>query len=140
MGLCLLRDRAKRGPGLGAVLWLVPNSADRARHRLDYIGASLSVVALVGTVAAVIEGPEIGWLNLGLDSGYAMILAAVFTMALGMALLMPPTTNAIVTSLPQIVGLWTAGRIGSRSGHCSHHTEPADDGRGGRRAVHRPGP
>jgi EmrB/QacA subfamily drug resistance transporter len=206
-----------------AILAVVPNSADEARHRLDYGGAVLSVVALVGIVFGIIEGPEIGWLDpvtlgafaVGLGaavayvlweqrvahplldprylliprfglgsltvtmaflamfgmfflltlylqfvlgysalgssvrllpfsaimiavaprspqltarfgaarvvtagflvmalgfvtasqldeaSGYAMILAAVAPMALGMALLMPPTTNAIVTSLPQ---------------------------------------
>lgn len=38
---------------------------------------------------------------LTVDSNYPLILAAVGPMAFGMALLMPPTTNAIVTSLPQ---------------------------------------
>ncbi len=208
---------------LGAIAWIVPNSADRARHRLDYVGALLSVMALVGVVFGIIEGQEIGWLDpvtigafvvglaagvvyvlwerrvehplldpryfrnarfglgsltvtmsflamfgmfylltlylqfvldysplgasvrllpfsaimvavaprspkltarfgagrvvalgffiqaigfgiaimLQVDSGYGMILAAVAPMALGMALLMPPSTNAIVTAVPQ---------------------------------------
>ena len=207
---------------LGTAL-VVPNSADRAKHRLDYVGAALSVVALVGLVFGIIEGPESGWLapvtilsfvvaavagaaylwwerraahplldpaffriprfglgsltitvaffamfgmfflltlylqfvlgysplgaavrllpfsvimilvaprsptltgrfgtrqvvaagfviqaigfglamTLGPDSGYWQLLLAVGPMALGMALLMPPTTNAIVNSLPQ---------------------------------------
>ncbi len=38
---------------------------------------------------------------LGVDSSYWLLLAAVAPMAAGMALLMPPTTNAIVSSLPQ---------------------------------------
>lgn len=205
------------------IVAVVPDSADTARHRLDYLGSFLSVVALVAIVFAIIEGPEIGWLDpvtvvafvvgvaaalayvrwersvehplldpdffriprfglgsltitiafltmfgmfflltlymqfvlgysplgaavrllpfsvvmiilaprspvftarfgtarvvaagfliqsvgfaiaafLDVDSSYAMLLAAVVPMAAGMALLMPPTTNAIVTSLPQ---------------------------------------
>jgi EmrB/QacA subfamily drug resistance transporter len=46
-----------------AVVAIVPNSADPARHRLDYVGAALSVVALTTTVFGIIEGPEIGWLD-----------------------------------------------------------------------------
>lgn len=46
-----------------AIIVVVPNSADRARHSLDYGGALLSVIALVGFVFAIIEGPEIGWLD-----------------------------------------------------------------------------
>jgi len=205
------------------ILAVVPNSADQARHRLDFGGAVLSVVALVSIVFAIIEAPEQGWTapitvgafalglvtgvvyvlwerrvehplldpryfliprfglgsltvtaaflamfgmfflftlylqfvlgysalgasvrllpfsaimvavaprspkltarfgaanvvaagfaiqavgfvlasTLGVDSSYWMVLASVAPMALGMALLMPPTTNAIVTSLPQ---------------------------------------
>ncbi len=208
---------------LVAIIAVVPNSADSAKHRLDYVGAVLSVIALVGFVFAIIEGPEIGWLDpitvgafmmsviaalvyirwerrvehplldpeyfripsfglgsltitvafmamfgmfflltlymqfvlgysalgaavrllpfsvvmialaprsplfiakfgvarvvslgfliqsigfalamlLDVDSGYPLLLAAVVPMAAGMALLMPPTTNAIVSSLPQ---------------------------------------
>ncbi|MDH3683470.1 MAG: DHA2 family efflux MFS transporter permease subunit [Acidimicrobiia bacterium] len=46
-----------------AIVAVVPNSADRQRHRLDYVGALLSVVALVAIVFGIIEGPEIGWLD-----------------------------------------------------------------------------
>lgn len=35
------------------------------------------------------------------DSSYWIVLAAVIPMAMGMAFLMPPTTNAIVSALPQ---------------------------------------
>lgn len=48
---------------LVAIIAIVPNSAERQRHRLDYGGALLSVIALVGFVFAVIEGPEIGWFD-----------------------------------------------------------------------------
>lgn len=206
-----------------AIIAVVPNSADSGRHRLDYVGALLSVIALSGLIFAIIEGPEIGWLDpitvgsfalsvvaavlyvrwersvehplldpdyfriprfglgsltitfaffsmfgmfflitlylqfvlghsplgaavrllpfsaimimiaprsptltarfgtsrviaagfviqsfgfamamlLGAGSGYALLLAAIGPMAAGMALLMPPSTNAIVTSIPQ---------------------------------------
>lgn len=205
------------------IIAVVPNSADQARHRLDFGGAALSVVALVSIVFAIIEAPEQGWTapitvgvfalgvitavvyvlwerrvehplldprffliprfglgsltvtasflamfgmfylftlylqfvldysplgasvrllpfsaimvavaprspkltarfgaarvvtagfliqavgfvlasTLGVGSSYWMVLASVAPMALGMALMMPPTTNAIVTSLPQ---------------------------------------
>ena len=48
---------------LVAIVLVVPNSADPARHRLDYVGSLLSVVALVSIVFAIIEGPAIGWLD-----------------------------------------------------------------------------
>ena len=48
---------------LVAILAIVPNSADAQRHKLDFVGAVLSIVALVGLVFAIIEGPEIGWLD-----------------------------------------------------------------------------
>jgi EmrB/QacA subfamily drug resistance transporter len=207
---------------LVAILAVVPNSAESVRHRLDYVGAVLSILALTGIVFGIIEGPEIGWTDpvtlsafvvgigaaivyvlwerradhplldpdyfliprfglgaltitmaflamfgmfflmtlylqfvlgysplgaavrllpfpvimialaprnpvftarfgtwrvvaagfviqaigfalctlLDVDSGYGMLLAAIAPLAVGMALLMPPTTNAIVTSLP----------------------------------------
>jgi EmrB/QacA subfamily drug resistance transporter len=208
---------------LGAIVAIVPNSAETVRHPLDFVGSLLSIVALVGIVFGIIEGPEIGWTDpvtlgafaigigaavayvlwerrsdhplldpnyfriprfglgaltisvaflsmfgmffimtlylqfvlgysplgaavrllpfsvimvvlaprsplftarfgtwrvvsagfviqaigfalctlLDVDSGYGMILLAVAPLAAGMALLMPPTTNAIITSLPQ---------------------------------------
>jgi predicted MFS family arabinose efflux permease len=44
-----------------AILLVVPNSADSEHQPIDYAGAGLSVVALVGVVFAIIEGPEVGW-------------------------------------------------------------------------------
>ncbi len=46
-----------------AVLAIVPNSADRGHHALDYVGAVLSVVALCALVFGIIQGPESGWLD-----------------------------------------------------------------------------
>ncbi len=46
---------------LVGVLAVVPNSADEEKHPLDYVGAVLSVVGLVGLVFGIIEGPESGW-------------------------------------------------------------------------------
>jgi EmrB/QacA subfamily drug resistance transporter len=46
-----------------AVVAVVPNSAEKTRHRLDFGGAVLSIMALVGIVFGIIEGPEIGWLD-----------------------------------------------------------------------------
>ena len=43
----------------GAVV--VPESRDRDAQRIDWIGAALSVVALVGLVTAIIEAPGSGW-------------------------------------------------------------------------------
>ena len=44
------------------ILAVVPNSSERVRHKLDYLGAILSVIALVSLVFAIVEGPEVGWL------------------------------------------------------------------------------
>ncbi|MCP4225350.1 MAG: MFS transporter, partial [Actinomycetia bacterium] len=50
---------------LVAIIAVVPNSADQDKHPLDYVGAALAVVALVALVFAIIEGPEIGWVDQG---------------------------------------------------------------------------
>ena len=63
---------------LAAIVAVVPNSADSQRHRIDYVGAVLSVVALVGLVFGIIQGPEVGWLDpLTLASFGVGLLAAV---------------------------------------------------------------
>lgn len=64
---------------LVAVAMIVPNSADEAKHKLDYGGAVLSVVMLASIVFGIIEGPEIGWTSpevLG-----AFVLGAVMVVA-----------------------------------------------------------
>jgi fucose permease len=65
------------------------------------------ITARFGTSRVVAAGFLIQAIGFGIattldaGSGYAHLLLAVLPMALGMSLLMPPTTNAIVTSLPQ---------------------------------------
>jgi hypothetical protein len=49
----------------------VPTSRDPGHTALDPIGAVLSVVALVGLVFAVIEGPELGWTSPATLAGFA---------------------------------------------------------------------
>lgn len=58
-----------------------------------------NVVAAGFAIQAV--GFVIAAAALDVDSSYPVVLAAIIPMATGMALLMPPTTNAIVSSLPQ---------------------------------------
>jgi EmrB/QacA subfamily drug resistance transporter len=60
-----------------AVILVVPNSADSARHSLDYTGAALSVVALTTIVFAIIEGPEIGWLDPVTIGAFAVGIASI---------------------------------------------------------------
>lgn len=45
------------------IVAVVPNSADAERHPLDFVGAILSVIALVSLVFGIVEGPEKGWLD-----------------------------------------------------------------------------
>ncbi len=59
-----------------AIVLIVPNSADAARHRLDYGGAVLSVVSLVSIVFGIIEGPETGWLDPVTIGAFALGVAA----------------------------------------------------------------
>lgn len=61
---------------LVAVIAIVPNSADAARHRIDYVGAAISVIALVGIIFGIIEGPEIGWLDPVTLTSFAVGLVA----------------------------------------------------------------
>lgn len=61
---------------LFAVIAVVPNSAESERHRLDYFGALLSVVALTSLVFGIIEGPESGWTSLLTIGAFAIGVAA----------------------------------------------------------------
>jgi EmrB/QacA subfamily drug resistance transporter len=61
-----------------AIVAVVPNSADVAKHRLDFAGAVLSVLALCGIVFGIIEGPEIGWTSPATLGAFAIgVVAAV---------------------------------------------------------------
>ncbi len=62
---------------LVAIIAIVPNSAEQIRHRLDLGGAVLSIVALVGIVFGIIEGPEIGWLDPVTLASFAIGAAAI---------------------------------------------------------------
>ena len=58
---------------------LVPESRDPDAQRVDWFGATLSVVGLVSLVSAIIEGPSRGWTNslsLGLFALAAVALAS----------------------------------------------------------------
>jgi EmrB/QacA subfamily drug resistance transporter len=63
---------------LGAAFWLVPESRDPEKPRLDVPGCVLSVAALVAVVWGLIEAPERGWtdsLVLAAFGGGAALLA-----------------------------------------------------------------
>lgn len=59
-----------------AIVAFVPNSAEQHRHRLDYMGALLSTVALVGLIFGIVQGPEIGWLDPVTIISFALSIAA----------------------------------------------------------------
>jgi EmrB/QacA subfamily drug resistance transporter len=61
--------------GLAAALWLVPDSADPARRRIDVPGALLSVLGLGLLLYAIIDIPTHGWhSSLVLGSGVAALV------------------------------------------------------------------
>ncbi|MFV0526691.1 MAG: MFS transporter [Acidimicrobiales bacterium] len=60
---------------IGVVAY-VPNSADSAHHRLDYVGALLSVVSLVALVYGIIQGPESGWGQANVLGAFVVSVAA----------------------------------------------------------------
>ncbi len=62
---------------VAAIIAVVPNSAEQQRHRLDYVGAVLSIVALVGLIFGIVQGPEIGWLDPVTIVSFVMSIAAV---------------------------------------------------------------
>src|SRR6185369_11854090 len=72
-------------PVVGALLLLtalfVPTSRDPGRTALDPIGSLLSVVALVGLVFAVIEGPELGWSAPATIAGFVAFVVGGFAWA-----------------------------------------------------------
>lgn len=88
---------------LGTAVRLLPFSAimiaiaPRNPQLVDRFGARQVIAA-----GFVVQSIGFGIATLlDVDSSYWLLLAAVGPMAAGMALLMPPATNAIVTSLPQ---------------------------------------
>ena len=60
-----------------AIVAVVPNSADREKRPLDFLGAALSVVALVALIFAIIEGPEIGWFDPVTVTSFVVSVAAI---------------------------------------------------------------
>src|SRR5215471_1389750 len=54
----------------------VPTSRDPSHTALDPIGSLLSVIALVGLVFAVIEGPELGWSAPATIAGFVAFVVA----------------------------------------------------------------
>jgi len=63
--------------GLGAAIWLVPDSSDPAPRAIDVPGAALSVAGLAMLLWSIIEAPVRGWhspLVLGAGLGAAVIL------------------------------------------------------------------
>ena len=55
--------------------FLIPDSRDPQAHRLDLVGAGLSIVGLSSLLFAIIEGPSRGWTDSAVLTGFA--LAAV---------------------------------------------------------------
>jgi EmrB/QacA subfamily drug resistance transporter len=58
-------------------LWRVPNSKDPHTPPFDIGGLALSVVGLAALVAAIIQGPDWGWLTSGTLGLFAVALAAL---------------------------------------------------------------
>jgi EmrB/QacA subfamily drug resistance transporter len=59
--------------------FFVPTSRDPNAHRLDLVGAALSIVGLSALLYAIIEGPTEGWTDPGVLSGFtiaALVLSA----------------------------------------------------------------
>lgn len=51
------------GVSLAITLRSVPNSREASEHRFDSVGALLSIVAVVGLIVALHEGPLHGWMD-----------------------------------------------------------------------------
>jgi len=66
---------------VGAVLRVIPESADPAAARLDFVGAALTVAGLLVAVYAVIEAPVEGWSStrtvVGLAAGVIVLAGFV---------------------------------------------------------------
>jgi hypothetical protein len=63
--------------GVGAGLWVIPQSRKPAVGHLDVLGALLSVAGLGGLLLGVIEGPQQGWLSFPVL--VAIVVGIVFT-------------------------------------------------------------
>lgn len=57
-------------------MWRVPQSADPSTPPLDLGGLGLSIVALAGLVAAIIQGPDWGWTGAGTLALFGIASAA----------------------------------------------------------------
>jgi len=62
--------------------FLIPDSRDPEEGRLDPLGSVLSIVALVGLLYALIEGPDRGWGSAPVLAGFAVGIVAFVAFAL----------------------------------------------------------
>src|SRR4051794_34155240 len=62
-----------------AGFFLVPNSRNPQRPKLDLVGAGLSIVGLGALVASIIEAPSNGWTDPLILAGFAVAVVAVAT-------------------------------------------------------------
>ncbi len=58
------------------VIALVPTSRDPHQHRLDLVGAALSIIALASALFGIIEGPAKGWLSMEVLAAFATAAVA----------------------------------------------------------------
>jgi MFS transporter, DHA2 family, multidrug resistance protein len=59
--------------------FLVPDSRNPDKPRLDLVGAGLSIVGLVALVAAIIEAPSYGWTHPLILTGFTVAVVALTT-------------------------------------------------------------
>ncbi|MBT5581421.1 MAG: MFS transporter [Acidimicrobiaceae bacterium] len=78
-----------------AVMIIIAPRNPKLTQRLG-TGRTVTIGFLIQSLGFLIAA-----VGLSEDSSYWIVLAAVIPMAMGMAFLMPPTTNAIVSALPQ---------------------------------------
>lgn len=56
---------------------LAPASREPVAHRLDFVGAALSVVGFSALLAAIIEGPERGWTDSWVVAGFVLAVTGL---------------------------------------------------------------
>ncbi len=61
---------------LVAGAFLVPKSRSAIAHRIDWVGAALSIVALGSLVWSIIEAPSKGWTSTTIVAGFSIAIAA----------------------------------------------------------------
>lgn len=59
------------------VAWVVPESGDPARPRVDRVGLGLSTLGVLALVFTIIEAPEYGWLAARTLAGFAIAIGAL---------------------------------------------------------------